>query len=157
MVIIGVDPALRKNGFAICIYNVITNEVDFKVMDFIDFIVYIENLNPVDYIFCVENSNLQNLTFDMRGNKGIVARKSRNAGMNQAVSQLTCDLLSRKGFKVIEISPKEKGHKMNHEQIEIIFGSEKHQNVSNYKGLKGEQDKRDAYKLAIIAKYYKKS
>lgn len=154
MVIIGVDPAIRKDGFAICLYDIINSTVDFKVMDFIDFILYIENLNPIDYIFCVENSNLQNLSFDMTGSKNIVARKSRNVGMNQAVSQLTCDLLKRHNFEVIELSPKEKGAKLTDAQVKILMKYDKE--VKNYKGLKGEQDKRDAYKLSLLGKSKKK-
>lgn len=149
MVIVGIDPAIRKNGFAICIHNVITNTIDFKVMDFIKFISYIEPLNTNDYLFCVENSNLQNLSFDMRGSKNIVARKSRNVGMNQAVSQLTCDLLKSKNFQVLELSPKQKGEKMNKDTAKVML--DQFSEVKNYKGLVSDQDKRDAFKLVLLA------
>jgi len=48
----------------------------------------------------------------MRGNKNEVARKSRNVGKNQAVSQCTVDLCKTKN-KVIDCSPNQKGGKWN--------------------------------------------
>jgi hypothetical protein len=152
MVVIGIDPAIRKNGFALCFYDTINKTVDFEIMDFIDFIIYIMDNDTLIYKFCVENSNLQNLSFDMKGNKGVLARKSRNVGMNQAVSQLTCDLLKRRGFEVVEISPKQKGAKLEHETFKALTMNMK---VANYKGLKGEQDKRDAFKIALLYEKYK--
>ena len=158
MVVIGIDPAIRKNGFALCFYDTINKTVDFLIMDFVDFIIYTESLKKYDvnnfreYVFAVENSNLQNLSFDMKGNKGVLARKSRNVGMNQAVSQLTCDLLKRRGFEVVEISPKQKGAKLEHETFKALTMN---MTVTNYKGLKGEQDKRDAFKIALLYEKYK--
>ena len=158
MVVIGIDPALRKNGFALCFYDTINKTVDFLILDFVDFILITESFrnhdvnNYLDYVFCVENSNLQNLSFDMKGNKGVLARKSRNVGMNQAVSQLTCDLLKRRGFEVVEISPKQKGAKLEHDTFKAFTMN---MTVANYKGLKGEQDKRDAFKIALLYEKYK--
>ena len=152
MVVIGIDPAIRKNGFALCFYDTINKTVDFKIMDFIDFVFYVMDRDAYSYKFSVENSNLQNLSFDMTGNKNVLARKSRNVGMNQAVSQLTCDLLKRRGFEVVEISPKQKGVKLEHETFKALTMNI---SVSNYKGLKGEQDKRDAFKIALLYEKYK--
>lgn len=154
MVVIGIDPAIRKNGFALCFYDTINKTVDFEIMDFIDFILFSEDAMEAtdDFAFCVENSNLQNLSFDMKGNKNVLARKSRNVGMNQAVSQLTCDLLKRRGFEVVEISPKQKGAKLEHETFKALSMT---MTVANYKGLKGEQDKRDAFKIALLYEKYK--
>ena len=154
MVVIGIDPAIRKNGFALCFYDNINKTIDFQIMDFIDFILFSEDAMEAtdNFAFCVENSNLQNLSFDMKGNKGVLARKSRNVGMNQAVSQLTCDLLKRRGFEVVEISPKQKGAKLEHETFKALTMN---MTVANYKGLKGEQDKRDAFKIALLYEKYK--
>jgi hypothetical protein len=152
MVVIGIDPAIRKNGFALCFYDTINNTIDFQIMDFIDFIFYVMDRDTYSYKFAVENSNLQNLSFDMTGNKNVLARKSRNVGMNQAVSQLTCDLLKKHGFEVVEISPKQKGVKLEHETFKALTMN---MAVSNYKGLKGEQDKRDAFKIALLYEKYK--
>ena len=152
MVVIGIDPAIRKNGFALCFYDTINKTIYFKIMDFIDFIFYVMDRDTYSYKFAVENSNLQNLSFDMTGNKNVLARKSRNVGMNQAVSQLTCDLLKRRGFEVVEISPKQKGAKLEHETFKALTMN---MTVANYKGLKGEQDKRDAFKIALLYEKYK--
>ena len=154
MVVIGIDPAIRKNGFALCFYDTINKTIDFQIMDFIDFILFSEDAMEAtdNFAFCVENSNLQNLSFDMTGNKNVLARKSRNVGMNQAVSQLTCDLLKRRGFEVVEISPKQKGSKLEHETFKALTMN---MTVTNYKGLKGEQDKRDAFKIALLYEKYK--
>ena len=154
MVVIGIDPAIRKNGFALCFYDTINKIIDFEIMDFIDFILFSEDAMEAtdNFAFCVENSNLQNLSFDMKGNKGVLARKSRNVGMNQAVSQLTCDLLKRRGFEVVEISPKQKGAKLENETFKALTMN---MTVTNYRGLKGEQDKRDAFKIALLYEKYK--
>ena len=152
MVVIGIDPAIRKNGFALCFYDTINKTIDFQIMDFIDFVFYVMDRDTYSYKFAVENSNLQNLSFDMTGNKNVLARKSRNVGMNQAVSQLTCDLLKRRGFEVVEISPKQKGAKLENETFKALSMN---MTVSNYKGLKGEQDKRDAFKIALLYEKYK--
>jgi hypothetical protein len=150
MKIIGIDPALRQNGFAVCTIDIDCNCMYFNITDFIDFIIDLDNKNPSEYIFAVENSNLQNLTFDMRGNKNVIARKSRNVGMNQAVSQLTCEFLKRKGYKVLELSPAQKGKKWSVEDFDDIVKTKKYASILNYKGLKTEQDKRDAYKIALL-------
>ena len=152
MVVIGIDPAIRKNGFALCFYDTINKTIDFQIMDFIDLVFYVMDRDTYSYKFAVENSNLQNLSFDMTGNKNVLARKSRNVGMNQAVSQLTCDLLKRRGFEVVEISPKQKGAKLENETFKALSMN---MTVSNYKGLKGEQDKRDAFKIALLYEKYK--
>ena len=121
MVIIGVDPAIRKNGFAICFYDTINKTIDFQIMDFIDFVFYVMDRDTYSYKFAVENSNLQNL-------------------------------LKRRGFEVVEISPKQKGAKLEHETFKALTMN---MTVSNYKGLKGEQDKRDAFKIALLYEKYK--
>ena len=88
-----------------------------------------------------------NRTFDMRGSKLVIARKSRDVGKNQAISQNVVDLCHSLGFSVIEMSPKGKGNKWKHSTLEQVLNDE---------GLKPEvnktnQDKRDAAKLALIA------
>jgi len=155
MVIIGVDPALRKKGFAICILDTESKIAEFQIIEsFVDFIIYVENSQP-DTVFAVENSNLQKVSFDMKGNKGVLARKSRNVGMNQAISQLACDYIKTKGFEIIEISPRRKGEKWTHIQTLLFMNNHQHK-FKNYKGLVTDQDKRDAYKLALIVMNEKK-
>jgi hypothetical protein len=113
---IGVDPAFREGGFHIAILDMVRKEIRF--LGFEDVFEWHEWLRsdecPEGCFICVENSNLQNKTFDMSGSSQRVARFSRNAGANQAVSQLAYDtaLKAFGPFRVFGVSPKEKGAKI---------------------------------------------
>lgn len=146
MVFIGIDPAFRSRGFSICIID--GQNINFKTFKtgFLGFCLWFVNESPGAAICAVENSNLINATFNTIGNKNIIARKSRDAGKNQAVSQNTSDLLSTK-YKVYDISPKEKGGKWTAEAYEQIIKAEGY--TPNKK--RSNQDERDAFKLALIA------
>ena len=146
---IGIDPAFRKNGFALCIIDTSDKTVRFKKFKngFLDFASWFLFDSPEHAIFCVENSNLQDVSFDMTGTKSVVARKSRNVGKNQAVSQNTVDLLRTK-YKVVDCSPKEKGKKWNASRYTAVMNQEKHSTAKNA----SNQDERDSYQLALIAK-----
>jgi len=98
---------------------------------------------------CVENSNLQNATFNMIGTKAEVARKSRNVGANQAVSQIICDAIRFKCAKFLEISPLKKGHK-DLDDSSANSTCKRKGWVMNKKRL--NQDDRDAFKLMLLAK-----
>lgn len=152
MVHIGIDPAFRKNGFAICIIDE-CNEVAFHTFkDFLAFIKWsFSDDAPKDAIVIVENANMQDLTFNMSGSKGEIAKRSRNVGTNQAISQATVDLCRYVwGIgNVIEVSPKEKGAKWTAK--EANFFAKAHKHILNLKGIDAEQDKRDAYKLCLMA------
>jgi len=153
MKIIGIDPAFRSNGFWICEIYPQTNTVAFSCMkEFIHFIQYIEEQDKENTITVIENSNLQNVTFLSSTKKNVAAKLSRNAGMNQAISQITVDICKHfiNPNNVIEISPAQKGQKWDNQTTTSVAKSLKH-TLTNYKGLKSEQDKRDAYKLALIA------
>ncbi len=148
---IGIDPAFRINGFAMAIIDKETKTVVYSQFKagFIDFSRWVIQNNQMKdkALICVENSNLMNKTFDMRGTKLVIARKSRDVGKNQAISQNVVDLCQSLGFSVIEMSPKGKGNKWKHSTLEMVLKDE---------GLKPEvnktnQDKRDAAKLALIA------
>ncbi len=52
---------------------------------------------------------------------------------------------------VYSVSPAEKGTKWDNRTMQFSL-KESGYTVKNYKGLKGEQDKRDAYKLALRAR-----
>lgn len=145
MVFIGIDPAFRSRGFSICIID--NKNVTFKTFKrgFLGFCFWFMNESPGAAICAVENSNLINATFNTIGNKNIIARKSRDAGKNQAVSQNTSDLLSTK-YKVFDISPKEKGGKWTAAAYEQIIKAEGY--TPNKK--RSNQDERDAFKLALI-------
>lgn len=145
---IGIDPSFRENGFCISIIN--NGIVNFIVCKtFIDFYEWLMLLSG-DCIFAVENSYMQNLSFDINGSKLVVAKKARNVGMNQAVSQLCVEFIKYQGYEVLEISPLVKGKKLDNNLFLSLVKNNNHELV-NYKGNKTEQDKRDAYKLALFA------
>ena len=159
---IGIDPSFREKGFAICIIG--GGEAVFKVFKgFIEFVQWLDNYKKandyfeglyLDIKFCIENSNLTNATFDMRGNKNIIAKVSRDAGKNQAISQITtdyCRLLFPDA--VTEVSPLQKGAKIDNDVIFRAIAKDAKITLTNYKGQVGEQDKRDAFMLAL--KIYK--
>jgi hypothetical protein len=151
---IGIDPAFRKNGFAVCIIDE-DNTADFKIFEnFYAFIGWLWDA-PLKAYVCIENSNLQDATFDTSGNKFVVAKKSRDVGKNMAISQATVDFC-RKHFGeafVVELSPKEKGGKIEDlKTFEAIVRQDRIKLI-NYKGQVGEQDKRDAYMLARKVKF----
>ena len=151
MIVIGVDPAFRKAGFAICIIDE-QSEVQGKMFkSFLDFIAWLTTPGeaPEFAIVGVENSNLQNVTFEMKGTKGMVAKISRNVGANQAASQYTVDVC-RWHYgpnNVIEISPKQKGKKWTQAIFKSIAKSEGHKLIGRF-----NQDQRDAYQIALQAK-----
>lgn len=72
--------------------------------------------------------------------------------MNQAISEATFRIL-QKMFTghVFEVSPKLKGQKWNDAQLKLYSKHFNHNVFLNYKGLISEQDKRDAYKLALFS------
>jgi hypothetical protein len=145
---IGIDPAFRKKGFCMCI-------IDGQIIDFItyeyfaDFIIWIANNKERDIIFSVENSNLQNITFDMTGSKKVTARKSRNVGTNQAVSQITVDIIEKFGYSCAQYSPMAKGRKITDKEFRFFANNLGVTQIKNYKGNITEQDKRDAFMLCF--------
>lgn len=151
----GVDPAFRTSGFCVCLIDSLTMEVGF--VNFKDgFLLFLEacvkdrDVIDLDTVIAIENSNLQNVNFDKKGSKEVVARKGRNVGANQAVSQLSVDACRLyTAAKVMEVSPKNKGSKWNQKQFEAVLKQEGHTLVQKKKG--NNQDERDAYKLALIA------
>ena len=146
---IGIDPAFRQGGFLVAILDKTDNTVNYIkcVNGFIDFYKWFSSESPTDAIICIENSNLQNTTFNGHKNKNVAARMSRDAGKNQAISQITVDLCKTK-YKVIDLSPKSKGKKWTHKEYQNVVKSEKLSIVKKT----SNQDERDALKLALIAK-----
>lgn len=152
---IGVDPAFREGGFYVCVLN--DNIADFQQMKtFIDFVEFIDKIadNNVEAFICIENSNEINHTFISPKIRSAPAREkiSRDVGKNQAVSQMSVDYAKyRLKVGVYSVSPAEKGTKWDNKTMQFSL-KESGYTVKNYKGLKGEQDKRDAYKLALRAR-----
>lgn len=145
---IGIDPAFRENGFSIAwVLNSTMNFRTFK-SGFLDFILFMRVQFPdfKSVVITIENSNLQNTTFDKRGSPGVVAKKSRNVGANQAISQCTVDYCNVHYAHVYEISPLAKGPKLNQEIFNELL---KQQGIKPAKA-RVNQDCRDAGQLALI-------
>jgi len=147
MTYIGLDPAFRKGGYGAAIITP-DKVVRFpRFATFMDFIFWItDEAIPRPAVICIENSNLQNVTFNPKAGPS----QHRDVGKNMAVSQCTVDLCRwALGERfVIEVSPKEKGGKWTTPETAAVMKDEKHR--STKKRL--SQDDRDAYKLATIGK-----
>ena len=148
---IGIDPAFRLNGFALATINAQNKTISYNQFKggFIAFYRWLiaEAPTPENCIICVENSNLSNRTFDMRGTRLVIARKSRDVGKNQATSQYVVDLCKVRGYKVIDMSPKGKGQKWNSVTLGRVLKTE----GITQADTRTNQDKRDGAKLALIA------
>lgn len=153
---IGVDPAYREGGFYVCeIRGAIV--AFYKMKGFIDFVKYVDELaeNTVEVTICIENSNETNHTFISPTVRSPAAREkiSRDVGKNQAISQMSVDYCNYMiGQGIYSVSPADKGMKWS----DLITKAEAKNHgleLFNYKGLKSEQDKRDAFKLALRAKF----
>lgn len=148
--LIGVDPAFREKGFCLCIIDT-SKEVRFITFDkYLHFISWVQNEMPINTKVSIENSYLQNKTFNMNGSKAVVARTSRNVGMNQAASeiayQLFCEYTDTK--RVLNISPKRKGAKWKDDKIMKYICLQKGFKLP--KKARFSQDERDAFKLCTF-------
>ena len=142
---IGLDPAFRQNGFAICIINE-QKEVRFitfkRFINFINFVLY----EAPDNAKCaIENSNLQNCVFNKRA--GLTG--ARQVGKNQAASQIAYDLfVSRYGKKnVLNISPKGKGSKQRLDSV--VFRIMQSQGLK-FQRKKLSNDEKDSFMMTLF-------
>ena len=154
---IGVDPALRLNGMAAC-FIMTDKVVRFKKYKrFADFLKNVEAWvvyeNPV---VMVEDSSLQNITFNNSTNRAILSRLSRNVGMNQGASRIAYEWIKDNGFEAYNISPEQKGKKWSKEMFLKIFEREGYKFEPDFKPAKISQDEIDCFTLAIQAKNYMK-
>jgi hypothetical protein len=149
--IIGIDPAFREDGFAICI-EAPDEDVSFKSFKSFEAFIYwiLGDSSPSRAMVCVENSNLQTTYFPKysRSEQSFRAelRKAMDAGKNQAVSEITVGLCSFKYGKanVLGLSPKEKGGKLSPSIVKGLL-------PKTFKG-RLSQDKCDAWKMLDILK-----
>jgi hypothetical protein len=153
---VGIDPAFRASGFAIAIEDG-AGELSFKIFKngFEGFFFWLLNDRPDNCFIGVENSNLQNSTFITSGTRAELAKRSRDVGKNQAVSQMVVDLCRTiiGPERVAEFSPAQKGKKITSLKLfEAILREKRYKGVYNYKGQKLEQDKRDAFKILELTK-----
>ena len=160
--VIGIDPAFRKGGFGVCVGDFEKKELHFvQCQSFVDFWVFglpifccpPQDIKGNNFMFVVENSNLQNESFDLKGSTPVVARKARNVGTNQAASQICVDFLKfyLTEKHVLDISPAQKGIKWNKLQFAQILKQEKWAIIGSGTIT---QDMIDAAKLVINSPQY---
>ncbi len=154
---VGVDPAFRKNGFWAAILDGNAKQMTFKAFDLLTWHDWLRSDEaPAVCFVMVENSNLQNLTFNrhLTGSLSEKFRKSRNVGANQAVSELAYQsALRRYGPRfAFEISPEAKGQKIVDQRVfEGLMRSEGIElPPGEFVKKEAAQDKRDAAKLALM-------
>lgn len=155
--LIGVDPALRLNGMAAC-FILPDKVVEFKkykrFVDFLkDAILWNMYENPV---VLIEDSSLQNITFNNSTNRAILSRLSRNVGMNQGASRIAYEWIKEHGCECYNISPEQKGRKWAKDVFLKIFEREGYKFEANFKTNKISQDEIDCFAMALQAKNYKK-
>jgi len=127
-----------------------------KYKRFVDFLkdsVRWKLLNPV---VMVEDSSLQNITFNNSTNRAILSRMSRNVGMNQGASRIAYEWIKENGCEAYNISPEQKGKKWGKEIFMKVFQNEGYKFETNFKPAKISQDEIDCFTLAIQAKNYMK-
>lgn len=155
---IGVDPAIRLNGMAACFIKP-DKEVEFKKYKrFVDFLEDSFHWHK-DYekvVVLVEDSSLQNVTFNSSINRAILSRISRKVGMNQAASRIAYEWIKENGCEAYNISPLQKGSKWTKETFMKVFQNEGYKFEPNYKPAKISQDEIDCFTLALQAKNYQK-
>lgn len=148
--IIGVDPAFRKGGFWVCILDFTDRTAQAqKFENVLDFDRWLRSAHaPIAALVCVENSNAQNVNFDTSGTRNVTARKGRNVGANQAVSQLTVQAaIDTYGeLRVVSVSPLEKGKKIT--DPKMFLALVKSDGFTLSPKFPKNQDARDAYKIA---------
>lgn len=126
-----------------------------KYKRFVDFIIDVSTWatfeNPV---VLVEDSSLQNVTFNNSINRAIISRMSRNVGMNQSASRIAYEWIKEHGFEAYNISPEAKGKKFNKDVFMKVAAQERLKFELHFKPVKISQDEIDAFFLALMAKNY---
>ena len=148
-VYIGCDPAFRAGGFWAAILDMSDKSLVFRSFkSVLDWDRWLQSPDaPARCFVMVENSNLQNKSFDTSGSKLEVARKGRNVGCNQAVSELAyIAAVDRYGKNAFQVSPKEKGAKIKDHGYLLAYL--KQDGILLPSGTTN-QDQRDAAKLAV--------
>jgi len=127
-----------------------------KYKRFVDFILDVPKWSEFNPVVLVEDSSLQNVTFNSSINRAILSRMSRNVGMNQGASRIAYEWIKENGYEAYNISPEQKGKKWGKEIFLKIFQSEGYKFEPNFKPAKISQDEIDCFTLALIAKNYQR-
>jgi len=142
---VGIDPSMRKNGFAICLMK--EGKLYFQKYKKLANWAYDAMTWTNDIFIVVEDSSLQNITFNKYADGRSRTKISRNVGMNQCASRFAIDWLELHGHKVKGISPYAKGSKWTLDYaMELI----KQLNLTILGNRKLSQDDIDAFQLALI-------
>jgi hypothetical protein len=154
---IGVDPAIRLNGMAAC-FILPDKQVVFKrYKRFVDFLIHAQDYRSFYLpVVLVEDSSLQNVTFNSSINRAILSKMSRNVGMNQGASRIAYEWIKLQGCEAYNISPEQKGKKWGKEIFMKVFQNEGYKFEPNFKPAKISQDEIDCFTLALQAKNYMK-
>ena len=128
-----------------------------KYKRFVDFLIHAQDYRSFYLpVILVEDSSLQNVTFNSSINRAILSRMSRNVGMNQAASRIAYEWIKLQGCEAYNISPEQKGKKWGKEIFIKIFQNEGYKFEPNFKPAKISQDEIDCFTLALQAKNYQK-
>jgi hypothetical protein len=124
---------------------------------FVDFLIHAQDYRSFYLpVVLVEDSSLQNVTFNSSINRAILSRMSRNVGINQAASRIAYEWIKLQGCEAYNISPEQKGKKWGKEIFMKVFQNEGYKFEPNFKPAKISQDEIDCFSLAIQAKNYMK-
>jgi hypothetical protein len=124
---------------------------------FVDFLIHAQDYRSFYLpVIMVEDSSLQNVTFNSSINRAILSRMSRNVGMNQAASRIAYEWIKLQGCEAYNISPEQKGKKWGKEIFMKVFQNEGYKFEPNFKPAKISQDEIDCFTLALQAKNYQK-
>jgi len=124
---------------------------------FVDFLIHAQDYRSFYLpVIMVEDSSLQNVTFNSSINRAILSRMSRNVGMNQAASRIAYEWIKLQGCEAYNISPEQKGKKWGKEIFMKVFQNEGYKFEINFKPTKISQDEIDCFTLALQAKNYMK-
>jgi hypothetical protein len=124
---------------------------------FVDFLIHAQDYRSFYLpVVLVEDSSLQNVTFNSSINRAILSRMSRNVGMNQGASKIAYEWIKLQGCEAYNISPEQKGKKWGKEIFMKVFQNEGYKFESNFKPAKISQDEIDCFSLALQAKNYQK-
>jgi hypothetical protein len=154
---IGVDPAIRLNGMAACFIKPDKEVVFKRYKRFVDFLGDVMTWFIYDnMVVLVEDSSLQNVTFNKSINRAILSRISRKVGMNQAASKIAYEWIKGQDIETYNISPLQKGSKWTKISFMKIFQNEGYKFEADFKPAKISQDEIDCFTLALQAKNYQK-
>lgn len=150
-VFMGVDPALRENGFWVAVLDRNENTITFHPIKHLGkFVKLLNDVRPCAVY--VENSNLEKRIYKVKDKHGNLKDGNQIAvGKNMGVSQSAADIADEYSAFPSGISPTQKGAKITNEPIFLgILKANGIQPVGYKAGTGAAQDQRDAAKLAII-------